>query len=765
MKRLAFVLLAVVVVASRGASAQDPARLLKAAMDLELVDHDPKAAIEQYKKVVATGDRALAAQALLRMAGCYEKLGDAEGQKRTLQQILKNHPSQPEATEARRRLGNSSVTVSKRLVWTPPKGVTFINVSPDGRYALCSSIGIEPAGIGGISLSFTVNPKTGSGPGLSVHELATGSDRRLATPKTDGGGTGSVGGRAAWSRDSTKIAYTLRISGPAARSVRSQLRVVDARADGSNPDQVLVDNPEIRDVVAYDWTSDGKQIAATVDRVDGTRQIALVSAVDGSFKILKTLGWRGAGPLMFSSDGRFLAFGIAADDSSRRRVGVMATDGGSEVSIGVSPADDSPLGWSKDGSELYLLRRNAASDQLWAATFKTKGKPAELRLVRDLGLVDEEATLTLSGALFVHEKPRPDSTLLTASFDFASGMVVSKLTEAVGLFGTTASEELSSFRFSPDGRFVAYRHRVRRAGEAITVRDIATGLAREFPVSFQPDYQGPVWSPDGRSVAFGGSELDGRRHGLFSLDAATGKLIPIVVTTSADDLLMDYGTGGQPWSADSKKFYFLRVFEGGGKGRVLVERDLASGEERELIERGSWVTTLSPDKRKLYYYDVNKVDNVLIERDLTSGTERELAKGVTGNPTFSPDGQFLLTQLKRTATSSARPFAIALSGARDPNVALQAFVGVVGWAPDSQSVIAAKSASPIVQAEYWWVPLDLRTPRRLTEFEGAADERLAIQSIHPNGRLVVVGKTSLRALPPAEVWVFENLLGTPRGAR
>ena len=60
-----------------GGSTQDVERLLKAAMNTELVDGNLKLAIEQYKKVADSGNRALAAQALLRMADCYQKLGDA----------------------------------------------------------------------------------------------------------------------------------------------------------------------------------------------------------------------------------------------------------------------------------------------------------------------------------------------------------------------------------------------------------------------------------------------------------------------------------------------------------------------------------------------------------------------------------------------------------------------------------------------------------------------------------------------------------------
>src|SRR6185436_3837554 len=51
---------------------------LRAAMETETVKGDLKAAIEQYKKVATSNDRAIAARALLRLAECYQKLGDAQ---------------------------------------------------------------------------------------------------------------------------------------------------------------------------------------------------------------------------------------------------------------------------------------------------------------------------------------------------------------------------------------------------------------------------------------------------------------------------------------------------------------------------------------------------------------------------------------------------------------------------------------------------------------------------------------------------------------
>ena len=54
---------------------------LRAAMETETVKGDLKGAIEQYRKIAEGKDRALAAKALVGMAECYQKLGDAESRK------------------------------------------------------------------------------------------------------------------------------------------------------------------------------------------------------------------------------------------------------------------------------------------------------------------------------------------------------------------------------------------------------------------------------------------------------------------------------------------------------------------------------------------------------------------------------------------------------------------------------------------------------------------------------------------------------------
>ena len=75
-------------------------------MYLEESQGDLKGAIALYEKVVKdnNANRAIAAKALLRLGGCYEKLGRDEAIN-TYETLLRDYPDQPEQTrEAQNRL-------------------------------------------------------------------------------------------------------------------------------------------------------------------------------------------------------------------------------------------------------------------------------------------------------------------------------------------------------------------------------------------------------------------------------------------------------------------------------------------------------------------------------------------------------------------------------------------------------------------------------------------------------------------------------------
>ena len=116
---------------------------LRLAMETETVKGDLRAAIEQYKAIAAGPDRALATKALLRMAECYQKLGDAEG-RATYERVIRDYADQREAVvEARARLSASAAAETiprvRQIASASELGGTPMP-SPDGRFVSFTAV-------------------------------------------------------------------------------------------------------------------------------------------------------------------------------------------------------------------------------------------------------------------------------------------------------------------------------------------------------------------------------------------------------------------------------------------------------------------------------------------------------------------------------------------------------------------------------------------------------------------------------------------------
>ena len=191
MKRLLVgVGLAALTLASLRADERQARVLMQAAEARATVQGDLKGAIAAYQDAVkeAGANRALAAQALMRMAECYQKLGDVESRK-IYERLVREYADQKEmATLAQARLGGSAAVVSTkgdRAVWTGRDVDMFGTVSPDGR--LLSFV--DWGGMGNVVL----------------RDLVSGVNRPL-TPNTRQGEFG-WGGFSAISRQGDRIAF------------------------------------------------------------------------------------------------------------------------------------------------------------------------------------------------------------------------------------------------------------------------------------------------------------------------------------------------------------------------------------------------------------------------------------------------------------------------------------------------------------------------------------------------------------------------------
>jgi Tol biopolymer transport system component len=492
------------------------------------------------------------------------------------------------------------------------------------------------------------------------------------------------------------------------RENRYELRLIDlVRGDGIPQSRLLLDNPDVEFAVPGDWSPDGKFISVAIGRNDKTSQIGLVSVADGALRVLKSVDWRGPTMLVFSPDGKYLAYDIPANDSSDQRdILVLAIDGSREIPVIVGPSQDTVVGWSNDGKRLLFASDRSGSEALWSVSFadgKVQGTPELLR--RDIGQFSRLAFM--DGKLYgIVDRPNAGGSkggdIHTATVDFRSGKLESPPSLAVQTF--VGNNTFPAW--SPDGKYLAYVSRRGFVGLphfVIAVRSLETGDVRE--ISPSPGLNllySLAWTADGHSLYAVGGDTKGR-YGIFRIDAQTGQTT--ILHTKED---RDAIPAAQGISADGKKLYFGKPYsvDGARTGGVgLIEKDLASGNEKELLKTPNRAAArLSPDGKYLAIrgLDPSKPRAMFI-LPVAGGQPRELASDAGGTPE---------------------------------------------WAADGSAVYTIKAPG-----ELWRLPIDGAEPRKV-DLEWAPG--IVGFQVHPDGRRIAFQTRFVSG--PAEIWVLENFL-------
>jgi Tol biopolymer transport system component len=612
--------LAAVVVTPGAAQKVDTGRaMFEAAKQKETLEGDLPGAIRQYQAIVdkySKTDRGAAADALVAMAGCYQKQGDAQGRK-VLERVVRDFADQKDAAAvARTRLGESAVTTAaagmmNRQKWTGTKVDVTGSVSRDGRY-----------------LSF-VDWDTGD---LALHDLSSGVDRRLTNKGTWNHSLDFAEGSTI-SPDGAEVAYAWYADAKG----RYEIRTIKLDASGPAKPRTILENPDIAWFSPFDWSPDGKWLAVALSRMDRTEQLGLVNVADGSLRVLKSTGVRGISRMFFSPDGALVAYDrFGTDASGQRDVYVSNTDGSSqEIAAVVHPASDVIMGWSPDGRSLLFASDRAGSMGIWLVPFMNGRPQGAPRFLKDLGSPSNTSLgLTRAGALF-HGVRLGAPHIEIASFDFKTGKMIAAPKQMVESYVL----DNRSPDWSWDGKQMVYVSEGPANRSSLAIQSVETGSTRQIRLAMRSIAR-PRWAGEG-SIIVQGTDTKGQQ-GIYRVEVQTEEVFPVVISRPGE-------AARQPTvSSDGKRLFYVRV----GNGDVaIIQRNLASGTERELQRRKIVVAGLSvsPDGRQLTFIEIDRPSrtSVLYAMSADGGPARELFRPaeqatLQNLVEWTPDGQRLV---------------------------------------------------------------------------------------------------------------------------
>jgi len=676
-------------------------RQLQKAILLETVDGNLQAAIDQYKKIVAQdgSNRATTAKALLRLAGCYEKLGQTEAEK-TYRQLISDYADQAtEVAVARTRLAAltrataSESGIVARQVWSGPEVDFSGRPSRDGRYLSYS----HPTG------------------NLAIRELDTGGTRQLTKDASlwtaEGGALFSL-----FSPDGRQVVYewgqwdtSLRLSS----------------VDGARTRVLL---PAKRDwwPEPCDWSSDGRFVLIHLYPAGGQEpsQIAVIAVADGSLRVVKRLdpGQRSRN-MWFSPDGEYIVHDVLPSrDRNSRDIAIVSVDGTLESPLSEDPADDYVLGWSPTGRSVVFASNRSGTYSIWEVPV-SKGRPdGEPRLLkRDIGPI-RPLGFTRDGSLFYAQAGAMtawEQDVYGVSIDTVRGTLGEPRLAVRGFRGLNSNPD-----WSPDGRHLAYvSGRPDSRSYVVSIRDEATGTVREII----PELIGAArfdirWSPDGRSLLAQGQDRE-KQSGVFVIDAKSGDVRPLFRPETANSASFD-----AQWMPDGRRIVYATNSRRPEVTSTIVIWDRETEREQQVLRM--------TDLRLIGYVALSPDGNTL------AFTAHRLAGGTDGGG----------------PTSTALAIIPASGGEMKELIQFKFpdFINSLAWSQDSRSLLFWRAdmsgAFQETGAAVWQIPTTGGEPRRLGVVPGLGPRgRL---SLHPDGRRLVYTRNEKRF----EIWAMENLL-------
>lgn len=610
-------------------SSQSGQDLFQRALVKERAEGNLEEAIILYQRVInESQDKALKAQAQLRIGLSFEKLGEKniEQAQDAFRKVIDNYPSQSEevkiAKEKLSLLIKAQETAKKgdeefnlQKVWDDTMDSFFMgSPSPDGRYV--TYVDWENFG------------------NLGIRHLQKEKNKLLT--HSDSWETGEMAYKSIFSPDGSRIAYTWQNT-----EGKGELRTIGI--DGGTPQTILKDAGF---PFPTSWSKDGSRILVFL-RQKETVDIVFVSVKNGSLKKLRSFPSAKFAPqaeMSLSEDEQHIVFSMRQQEGSPNLdIHIMSSDGNNLTPLIVHPADDEVLGWTPDRKQVLFKSDRTGNMDLWTIQVedgKPVGDPQFIR--RAMGDI-QPLGLTQDGFLYFGQISGW-SDIFIAELDPETGKVLIPPVKAIKKYERSNSAP----DWSSDGLYLVCRSsrgkNVALGGVALLIRSSQTEEIREvIPKNISGlNFHFIRWSPDGRTILGVGSDEKGNYGALWAIDAQTGES-EIIARPDEN------GSIFQPsWAPDGQSIFFTRRTM---KTRSIIHHEVVTGREKELLNSPNAIynLTLSPDGHQLAFY----ADETIMLLSSNGGEPKKLLQEKDVNSiVWSSDGDFLLYGKRHDAKSS-----------------------------------------------------------------------------------------------------------------
>jgi Tol biopolymer transport system component len=558
---------------------------LEAGIEKEDVDGDLKSAMDIYQKIAAdtSAPRDVRAKALLRLAGCDEKLGKQA--KQVYEQIVHDYADQPAAAQARNRL---ALLRKQENPATP----TTMSVHK-----------IEWPGLGEMSPCDTDGHRAvyrAADGNLYFGDL-TGQNKHLVFKV-------QPGDVPVWcaSRDfsMTALSFEPRPNRPATLAV--------IKTDGTGYRELVQDDAQGTILGGvngfnFDWSWDTRHLLVSTLPPKGGPHLMIVDLADGRHRErlrFQTGQIQDLPHSAFSPDSRYVAYSTwtSAGSSVAMHIFVIPTDGGEPQQVyqsslrtdGVTFNETQRLhDWTADGRFLVISDVHFGKDALFLLPMKDGAAVGSPLFVRDGDI--EDAHATASGALIFGDWPAHSNNfaIFHATFDPNGKLGAWKRLTIRG--GDHDWGPVPSF--SPDGAQIAYvSGDEEKGGKDLVLKSLATGEERVL-----------YWFSSGAPECNYAYDLPKVYCFLgWNENSGHSDLISVATESGAEEKLASFSERRflPIPSTDDRRIYFwaMKAFQDGQVGRwdASARKDtIIDSSSRELHQ----TYTPMPDERRLIRTD------------------------------------------------------------------------------------------------------------------------------------------------------------------